>query len=107
MCLVDKAIGPGFGALYRDIQDTIGQHVANAYRGMPDRALTAGGVAQHIMRAVSEPRLYLRSEQIVEWVAIFEERTGRKVLEVVPNTTPLKYRCVYHKKIRLPEMRKP
>ncbi len=102
MCVADRAISLGFGAAYRTVEDSIAQYVVSAYRGVPDRALTAGGVARHIEKAVGKQGFYLRPEQIMEWVSVFEERTGRKVLEFVPGTQPPTYHCVYHKNIQIP-----
>ena len=98
MCVADRAMSLGFGVAYRTVENDIAQYVVNAYRGVPDRMLTAGGVARHIEKAVGKPGFYLRPEQIIEWISIFEERTGRKVLESVPEKQPPTYRCVYHKK---------
>jgi hypothetical protein len=101
MCVADRAISLGFGAAYRTVEDNIAQYVVNAYRGVQDRALTAGGVARHIEKAVGKHGFYLLPEQIMEWVSVFEERTGRQVLESVPGTLPPAYRCVYHKNIQI------
>ncbi len=98
MCVADRAMSLGFGVAYRTVENDIAQYVVSAYRGVPDRMLTAGGVARHIEKAVGKPGFYLRPEQIIEWISIFEERTGRKVLESVPEKQPPTYRCVYHKK---------
>lgn len=110
MCLVEKAfsmpsidIGQGHGSVYRTIEEGIAQYVVDAFRGMPDRGLTAGSISRQIIKkAVRMSGFYLRPEQVVGWVAVFEERTGRKILEEEPGTYPLRYRCVYHKDIRIP-----
>ncbi len=95
-------IGQGHGSAYGKIEDRIAQYVVDAYRGMPDRGLTAGSISRQITKDVGMSGFYLRPEQVVEWVAVFEERTGRKILEEEPGTYPLRYRCVYHKDIRIP-----
>ena len=69
---------------------------------MPERGLTAGSMARHIVREAGARGFYLPPEQVVKWVAVFEERTGRKVLEEELGTFPLRYQCVYHKDIRIP-----
>ena len=109
MCLVEKAfsmpsidMGLGHGSAYGTIEDSIVQYVVDAYRGIPDRALTAGSISRQITKAVGMSGFYLRPEQVVEWVAVFEERTGRKILEEERGTYPSRYRCVYHKDIRIP-----
>ena len=95
-------IGTGHGPAYQHIEENVAQLVVKAYRGMPDRALTAGGVARHIVKGLGVSGFYLPPERLVTWVSVFEERTGRKVLEEEPGTRPLRYRCVYHKDIRIP-----
>jgi hypothetical protein len=102
MCVADRAISLGFGAAYRTVEDSIALYVVNAYRGVTDRVLTAGSVARHIEKAVGKQGFYLRPEQILEWTCVFEQRTGRKVLESVPGKQPPTYRCVYHKNIQIP-----
>ena len=101
MCIADRAVSLGFGAAYRMVEEEIAQYVVSAYRGVPDRVLTAGGVARHIEKAVGKTGFYLRPEQILGWVSVFEERTGRKVLEAIPGKQPPAYRCVYHKNMQI------
>jgi len=95
-------IGVGHGSAYHLVEENIVHYVVKAYRGRPDRALTAGSIARHILQELGVPGFSLQPERIVKWVSVFEERTGRKILEAEPETFPVCYRCVYHKDIRIP-----
>ena len=94
-------IGVGHGTAYGLIEEDIAQYVVKAYRGKPDRALTAGGIVRHIVQELGVAGFYLQPERIVKWVCVFEERTGRKILEEESGTFPVRYLCVYHKDIRI------
>jgi hypothetical protein len=100
MCVADRAISLHFGALYRTVEDDIARYVTAAYRGRPERPLSAGSIVRQVAKAVGVEGFYIRPEQLVEWVDVFEERTGRKILEAVPDTRLPTYRCVYHLGIR-------
>ena len=94
-------VGVGHGAAYHDIRERIAEHVVAAYGPACERTLTAGGIARRIVRRSGVSGLSLQPEHVVEWVGVFEERTGRKVLEPTGNTAPQRYRCVYHQDIRI------
>lgn len=94
-------VGVGHGAAYHDIQERIAEHVVAAYGDACERALTAGGIAHRIVRRLGVSGLSLQPEHVIEWVGVFEERTGRKVLEPTGKTAPQRYRCVYHRNIRI------
>ena len=94
-------IGVGHGTAYGLIEEDIAHYVVKAYRGKPARGLTAGGIVRHIVQELGVAGFYLQPERIVKWVCVFEERTGRKILEEEPGTFPVRYRCVYHKDIRI------
>ncbi len=94
-------IGVGHGSAYRLVEENIARYVVKAYRGRPERALTAGSIVRHIILELGVSGFSLQPEHIVRWVSVFEERTGRQVLEAEPETFPVRYRCVYHKDIRI------
>ncbi len=109
MCLWERVIGMpscdigvGHGPAYQLIEENIAPYVVKAYRGRPARGLTAGSIVRHILQELGVAGFYLQPEHIVRWVSVFEERTGRKILEEEPGTFPVRYRCVYHKDIRIP-----
>ena len=94
-------VGVGHGAAYHDIQERIAEHVVAAYGDACEHGLTAGGIAHRIVRRLGVSGLSLQPEHVIEWVGVFEERTGRKVLEPTGKTAPQRYRCVYHRNIRI------
>ena len=94
-------VGVGHGVAYHDIRERIAEHVVAAYGDAYERALTAGGIACRIVRRSGVSGLSLQPEHVIEWVGVFEERTGRKVLEPTGNAAPQRYRCVYHRNIRI------
>ncbi len=95
-------IGVGHGSAYHLVEDNIAHYVVKAYRGRPDRALTAGSIVRHIIQELGVTGFSLQPEHIMRGVSVFEERTGRKMLEAETGTFPVRYRCVYHKDIRIP-----
>jgi hypothetical protein len=95
-------IGIGFGAALKKIEENLAEYVAKAYRENPDQLLTAVGIARNIEKAVGVKGLYLSPRIIINWVEVFEERTGRMILEKVAETTPQQYRFVYHKNVVYP-----
>lgn len=108
MCLWERVIGMpsfdigvGHGSAYHLIEENVAHYVVKAYRGRPDRGLTAGSIVRHILQELGVAGFCLQPEHIVRWVSVFEERTGRKILEEESGTFPVRYRCVYHKDIRL------
>ena len=109
MCLWEKVIGMpsldigvGHGSADHLVEENIARYVVKAYRGRPERALTAGSIVRHIILELGVPGFSLQPEHIVKWVSVFEERTGRKILEAETGPFPVRYRCVYHKDIRVP-----
>ncbi len=102
MCLLERAYsGPGFdvgighGRIYRHIEDNIVSLVVNAFRGRSEQLMTAGGIARRIVGDLDVPAFYLVPERVENWVEVFQERTGRKVLEEDLKSRPKRYRCVY------------
>ncbi len=89
MCRADRAIQLHFGALYRTVEDDISHSVTVAYRGRPERPLSAGSIARQVAKAIGVEGFSIRPERLVEWVDVFEERTGRKILEA-PFPTPVR-----------------
>ena len=95
-------IGVGFGAALKRIEENLAEYVAKAYGENPDQLLTAVGIARNIEKIVGIKGLHLSPPIIINWVEVFEERTGRMILEKVAETTPQQYRLVYHWNVAYP-----
>jgi hypothetical protein len=81
-------IGQGHSSVYGTIEGSIAQYVLDAYFSLLDRGLTGGSISRLMTKAVGMSGFYQRPEQVVQWAAVFEEGTGRKILEEERGTYP-------------------
>ena len=95
-------VAVGHGRIYRHIKENIIGLVVNAFGGRSRRFMTAGGIARRIVIDLDVPEFYLVPGQVVNWVELFQERTGRKVLEEDSGSRPKRYRCVYNRNLSHP-----
>lgn len=95
-------VGVGHGRIYQHIEENIVSLVVNAFGGRSQRFMTAGGIARRIVFDLDVPEFYLVPERVVNGVNLFQERTGRKVLEVDSESRPKRYRCVYNCNLSYP-----